>query len=149
MIFCSRVFSCTFLGRLSIYCPNSASLLFRVPNFAILEIRTRISGRFGPFMTLVVGINFPTVLPGARISYSPSKFFFCRWAACILCAIFTCTLRLLRGIGLEIPSDHMRRDSPSFIFFCSSWTRAFAAHITFSISTSKHMPVSAHCVSER
>ena len=107
----------------------------------------RTSGLFGSFITLLVGLIFPTVLPGARTSYSPFKLFFCLWVAWILRAIFNCTLRLLRGIGLEIPSDHMRRNSLSFNFSCLSWTQAFAAKITFSISTSKHMPVSIHCSS--
>ena len=105
-----------FLGRLSIYCPYSVSLSFRVPNIAISEFRTRTSGLFCSVMTLFVGLIFPTVLPGARTSYSPSKIYFCLCVACILRAIFTCTLHSPHGIGLEILFDHMKRDSPSFVF---------------------------------
>ena len=47
------------------------------------------------FNTFVVGLTFPTVLPGSRTSYRISKTFFCLCVACILRAIFTCTLLLL------------------------------------------------------
>ena len=40
-------------------------------------------------------------------------------------------------------------DSHSSYPSCSSWSRVFASQITFSISTSENMPVSAHCASVR
>ena len=67
-IFCSRVFSCTFSGCLSMYCPSSVSISFRVPNLAMFDFRTQNSGLFGTFITSVVGLFFTTVLLGARTS---------------------------------------------------------------------------------
>ena len=65
MIFCSTVFSCISTGRLSMYWLSSVALSFLVLNLAILvlnlEFWTRTSGLFGSFMTLVVGLIFPTV----------------------------------------------------------------------------------------
>ena len=148
-IYCSRVSTCTFLGRLTLYCPHSVSLSFQFPNFAMSDFGTRTSGLFASFVTLVVGLTFPKVLTGARTAWSPSNIFFCLRAAGSSSAIFTCTLHSLLGIGMAIPSDHIRRDSLSFISSCSSCALVFAAQMTFSISIAKHLPVSAHCVSVR
>ena len=100
-------------------------------------------------MTLVVRLIFPTVLLKAWTSYKPSRFFFCLCAASFFRAILTCTLLSLRGIGLEIPSDTIGLGSSSFGFCCSLRFWAFAAQMTFSISSSEYMPVSAHCSSVR
>ena len=92
------------------------------------------SFRISQYRNFLHALIFPTVLPGARPSYKPSKFFFWRWFSWIFCAVFTCTLRLLHGIGRLTPSDHMSRVLTSFIFSCSFLARAFAEQITFSIS---------------
>ena len=142
-------FSESLFGLRSIYCPSSVSCSFFVPNFGISEFLTCISCRLGSFLTLVVGLIFPTVLPGARTSYKLSKFFFWRCFVWIFCAIFTCTLCSLPGNDQLTPLDHMSRGSPSLIFSCSLLALAFEAQINFSISVSEHEALCAHCSSVR
>ena len=59
-----------------------------VPNFALSEFLTQTSGLFGSSIMLVVGLVLPTVLPGARTSYNPSKFYF------LICVDFLCIFDL-------------------------------------------------------
>ena len=108
VIFCSSVFSEIFFDLRSIYWPNSVSRSFFGPNFAMSEFLRRTSCRFGSLITLVVGLIFPTGLPGARTSSKLSKFFFWRWRSKILRAIFSWTLCSLHGIGPASPSDAIR-----------------------------------------
>ena len=126
------------------YCVSSVSRSAFVPNFAISEFRTRTSCRFGSLITLVVGLILHTVLPGASTSYSPSRFFYCRWLSCIFLANFAWILLSEHGIGLETPSDLINCCSLSFIFCSSFLARANAAQMTFSISVSERRAVSAH-----
>ena len=143
------VFSLILFGRLSIYCDRSVSRSARVSNFAMSEFLARTSCLFGSLITLVVGLTLQTVLPGAKTSYNPSKFFFCLWFSWSFRASFTWMLRSEQGIDLEIPSDLIRRSSPSFRLSCSPLALALAAQMTRSISVSEQRAVSAHCSSDR
>ena len=138
--FFSGVCSFLFNGILSAYWAISVSLSYLVPNIAISELHTLTSGLLDSLITLVDGIILPTVLTGAETSYSPSLFFFCLLAACILRAILTWTLLSQRGM----PSDHINLVSLSSIFCCCSSARVFEAQMNFSTSTSEHSPLSAY-----
>ena len=83
LIFCCKLFSLIPLGPLLTYRPKSVSRLCFVPSLAISELRTLTSGLLGSCMILVVGVTFPTVLPGAKTYKSSpnSSFWWC--AACI------------------------------------------------------------------
>ena len=82
----------------------------------MFEFWTQTSGLFGSLMTLVIVVIFPQCCGGwvLRIVHLDSSFAF---SLHVFCAIWTCTLLSLRGIGLEIPSDHISLDSPSLNFF--------------------------------
>ena len=116
---------------------NSVSCSFFVPNFAISEFLTRTSSLFGSLIMLFVGLILSAVLPGARTSFNPSKFF----SVFDLRGFFVRFLRehSIRYAGLVslfFPTTWVAIGHPSFfLFLVGSTVRCINRFLYFCVGT--------------